>query len=104
MVIHNATFMVRRELESELVLWLKSETAGMSRGEGFNPRISAMREAGGVRNHEADAASVAFQMEFEDEKGALEWRSTAFDALAGKFIGRFGTNEAMVFTSLFEVV
>jgi len=104
MVIHNATFMVRRDLEGDLVLWLKGETAGLSYYTGKNPRISAMREAGGIRSHEADAASVAFQVEFPDEEEALRWRAEVFTPLAGRFTSRFGSEESMAFTSLFEVV
>lgn len=101
--------MVRKELESDLILWLKeeilklqtSETAGM--GEGDHPRVSAMREAGGVSHEHADAASVAFQVEFPSVNSAKIWGDRIFQKLAGAFDAKFGP-EGMVFTSLFEVV
>lgn len=103
MVIHNASFIVRKEDEPRLIEWLKEFTLGISRGEGTNPRISVMREAGGQRHDEADAASVAYQMEFPDEKSAKDWSLTQFERIASTFVSLFGT-EALVFTSLFEVI
>lgn len=100
--------MVRKELESDLILWLKSEIARMEgavagMGEGCNPRVSAMREAGGVSHEHADAASVAFQVEFPSEASARIWAERSFNPLAAAFDKRFGP-EGMAFTSLFEVV
>lgn len=108
MVIHNATFMVRKELENDLILWLKGEIARMEggkagMGEGCNPRVSAMREAGGVSHLHADAASIAFQVEFPSEASAKIWAERAFNPLVVAFDDKFGP-EGMVFTSLFEVV
>lgn len=108
MIIHNATFMVRKEMEAEVILWLKGEIAKMETGdnagmgEGFNPRVSAMREAGGVSHEHADAASVAFQVEFPSVSSAKIWSERSFEKLAADFDSKFGP-EGMVFTSLFEV-
>lgn len=103
MVIHNATFIVKREDEQKLIEWLKEFTLGVSPGLGTNPRISVMREAGGVRAHEGEAASVAYQMEFPDEKSAKAWNAEQFNRIADTFVSLFGA-DAMAFTSLFEVV
>ncbi len=109
MIIHNATFMVRREMEAEVILWLKGEIAKLEAGdkagmgEGTNPRVSAMREAGGVSHEHADAASVAFQVEFPSVAAAKLWGERSFERLASAFDSKFGP-EGMVFTSLFEVV
>lgn len=103
MVIHNASFIVRKEDESRLIEWLKEFINGISRGEGTTPRVSVMREAGGQRHDEADTASVAYQMEFPDEISAKDWSATQFDSLATTFVSLFGA-DAMVFTSLFEVI
>ncbi|MBD5237605.1 MAG: DUF4286 family protein [Bacteroidales bacterium] len=101
MTIHNATFMVRKEQEADVILWLKGEKIDLA--NGCNPRVSAMREAGGIRHDQADAASIAYQVEFPDEKSAKDWSNGPFSELANKFDGKFGP-EGMVFTSLFEVV
>lgn len=107
MVIFNSTFMVRKELESDVILWLKGEIIKLQGaggfGEGCNPRVSAMREAGGVSHEHADAASVAFQVEFPGISSAKEWEQSRFGTLAMEFDGKFGP-EGMVFTSFFEVV
>ena len=104
MIIHNATFMIEKEREADVILWLKKEiaTPGFTDG-GCNPRVSAMREAGGVNHKEAEAASIAYQVEFPDEKTARNWSMSAFNKLAEAFTNRFG-QQTMVFTSLFEVV
>lgn len=109
MIIHNATFMVRKEEENALILWLKQEIARMEiaseaeMGEGKNPRVSAMREAGGISHEHADAASVAFQMEFPSIESAKIWSERSFNPLAAAFDKEFGP-EGMAFTSLFEVI
>ncbi len=109
MIIHNATFMVRRDLEADLVGWLKEQLAAMQSegvarmGEGCNPRVSAMREAGGISHHHADAASVAFQIEFPDIPSAKIWSDRSFTPLAEAFTSRYG-EESMAFTSLFEIL
>ncbi|MDE6027302.1 MAG: DUF4286 family protein [Muribaculaceae bacterium] len=109
MIIHNATFMVRKEMEAEVILWLKGKIARMENdavagmGEGKNPRVSAMREAGGVSHEHADAASLSFQVEFPSAASAKIWGERSFQKLAADFDSKFGP-EGMVFTSLFEVV
>ncbi len=103
MIIFNSTFMVRKELEAEVILWLKGEIAKLELGEGCNPRVSAMREAGGVSHEHADAASIAFQVEFPSAEAAKSWSRASFEPLASAFDSVFGP-EGMVFTSLFEVV
>lgn len=109
MIIHNSTFMIRKEREGDVISWLKKELGIDSRntpdcktGGLVNPRISAMREAGGISHEHADAASVAFQSEFEDVPSALAWRERVFNPLAERFSSVFG-EESMVFCSLFEV-
>lgn len=103
MVIHNATFMVLPDKEGELILWLKGEIASMSLADGRAPRVSAMREAGGISHRQAEAASVAFQVEFDDIDRARTWGKEEFAALADAFSARFGA-DSMVFTSIFEIV
>lgn len=103
MIIHNATFIGRRELEKEILEWLKIHSHGIEDETGKNPRISVMREAGGVRAAETDTASIAYQIEFPDEETAKAWNISVFESLALKFTERFG-GDNMVFTSLFEVV
>lgn len=104
MIIHNATFMLRKELEEDVLLWLKGMMCAMDLGAGSNPRISAMREAGGVSHHHADAASIAFQVEFPSIEQAKEWAAGPFEELSERFTARYGGEESMVFTSLFEVI
>ena len=107
MIIHNATFMIDKRREAEGISWLKTAVASMEEkkqlGTGRYPRLSAMREAGGVSHEQAEAASIAFQVEFDNVDQARLWNRGAFSELADDFSVRFG-HDAMVFTSLFEVI
>lgn len=115
MVIHNASFMMEREKEKEFVSWLRREleSAGIigttdeygreSGGFSLRPRVSAMREAGGVDYREAEAQSVAFQVEFSTVGEAKEWNRDVFSTIAARFEEKFGP-QAMVFTSIFEEI
>ena len=113
MVIHNASFMMEREMEEKFVSWLRSEleAAGITGGKAgqesggcaLHPRISAMREAGGVDYREAEAQSVAFQVEFPTVGEAKAWNRDVFSTLAARFEEKFGP-QAMVFTSIFEEI
>lgn len=105
MVIHNATFMMEREKEAEFVDWLRGCVLGGGQFaeslRGRRVRMSAMREAGGVDYRQAEAQSVAFQVEFESIEDARKWSREALPSVAARFEERFGP-QAMVFTSVFE--
>lgn len=103
MVIHNASFMMKREREGEFVVWINSKLAQMDFRDwkASGPALSAMREAGGVDYCKAEAQTVAFQVEFPDVESARRWSRERFADLAAAFDEAFGP-DAMVFTSLFE--
>ena len=101
MVIHNASFMMEREREGEFVEWIRERLGAQVLGAGLRPALSAMREAGGIDYRDAEAQTVAFQMEFDDIESARRWGRECFADLAAAFEKDFGPN-AMVFTSLFE--
>lgn len=94
---------MEREREAEFVGWINSKLARMdySLWKASGAALSAMREAGGVDYREADAQTVAFQVEFADIEAARRWGRECFADLAAAFEEDFGPN-AMVFTSLFE--
>lgn len=109
MVIFNATFMIEESREQEFLDWLGMELpAKMPMGFGRNgwdyaPQVSAMREAGGVDYRQAEAQSIALQMRFEDIAAARLWGRGKFATLGARFEEKFGP-QAMVFTSIFEVI
>ena len=107
MVIHNATFMMEREREGEFIDWLRGLVAGEESFaeslRGRRVRLSAMREAGGVDYRQAEAQSVAFQVEFDSIEETREWSREALPSVAARFEERFGP-QAMVFTSVFEEI
>lgn len=101
MVIHNATFMAEHKDECSLIAWLRGRIKAM---EGLrSPRLSAMREAGGVDSSQAECVSISFQCEFTSEADALKWREERLAPTADDFMAEFGPN-AMIFTSIFEII
>lgn len=101
--------MIECHREQEFLDWLRgeiknSDVLGAVGGENpVNPRVSAMREAGGVDYRHAEAQSVAFQVEFPTLADARKWSAERFSTLAARFEEKFGP-QAMVFVSLFEEV
>ena len=100
--------MIEREREAEFVAWLRprvEELTGVAAdcvaGAPMRPRVSAMREAGGVDYRQAEAQSVAFQVEFDDIETARRWSREQFATVAADFEEKFGP-QAMVFVSIFE--
>lgn len=93
--------MIVKEREAEFVAWFREKVEML--GDMRNPRLSAMREAGGVDYRQAEAQSVAFQCEFDSLGKARLWSAGRFAELAALFEEKFGP-EAMVFTSLFEIL
>lgn len=96
--------MIRREREAEFLKWLRGRLSGVAEGlsEGTTGmRVSAMREAGGVDYREAEAQTVAFQVEFHTIEEARLWNARKFSTLAAEFEEAFGP-DAMVFVSMFE--
>lgn len=106
-MIHNATFMMEREREGEFIDWLRgcvAEEGSFAESlRGRRVRLSAMREAGGVDYRQAEAQSVAFQVEFDSIEEARKWSREALPSVAARFEERFGP-QAMVFTSVFEEI
>lgn len=95
--------MMERELEEKFIAWVRRELAETEIHAGRQARITAMREAGGVDYRQAEAQSVAYQVEFDSIDEARRWSSEKFSTLAARFEEAFGP-QAMVFTSIFEVV
>ena len=114
MVIYNCTFMMLREKEGEFLDWFRAGvgalTAPEAPGEGSrvgfepgNPRLSALVSAGGISRDEAEAHSVAFQVEFVDEAQAQRWADARLGRLCAAFAEKFGP-EAMTFSSIFSCI
>lgn len=104
MLIHNTTFMMLREREEEFLRWFRAELPALTGTDaGAAPRLSAMRTAGGVSHSEAEAQSVAFQMEFADRNRLDKWARNSLADVAARFEERFGP-DAVVFTSVFETL
>jgi len=105
MLIANTTFMMLHEREPEFLDWFRMQLPIITdaRWGGVNPRLSAMRQAGGIDHTQAEAQSVAFQMEFGRREDLDRWNKAPLANVAADFEEKFGP-EAMVFSSIFEIL
>lgn len=90
--------------EEEFLGWFGRAVSALGVLEGLSGSsacLTAMREAGGVDYRQAEAQTVAFQVEFESAEAARTWSRERFASLAAAFEEAFGP-QAMVFTSIFE--
>ena len=101
MYIHNVTFMILPGREKELLGWLSGRLDSIVVPPAVNPRVSTMREAGGVSCRDAEAQSVAFQLEFPTFDEARRWGAEVLPEVSGEFVRCFGP-DAMTFASIFE--
>lgn len=93
--------MIECEREEAFIRWFRTRLPQL--GKLTSPRLSAMREAGGIDYTHAEAQSVAFQCEFASVEEAMKWRNEIFSEVAADFMSQFSPN-AMVFTSIFEEI
>ena len=87
------------ELERPFLSWLEGELAGSP----VKPRVSVMREAGGVDYRHAEAQTVAVQWECPTLEAGRRWRDGGFSELAAKAESVFPA-QLMIFTSIFKVI
>lgn len=102
MYIHNATFMILHQRETEFLSWLRQRIPEISGKIRYmeSPRLSSLVEAGGVSRDMSDALSIAFQVGFESEEEARSYGDNILAELIVNFERIFGP-EAVVFTSIF---
>lgn len=93
--------MIDREHEREFTEWFRKVCVGLEPMRA--PRLTAMREAGGIDYTQADAQSMAFQCEFESREDARRWAAEKLAPVAAAFEEMFGP-QAMVFASMFETI
>mgnify|MGYP000776646298 CR=1 FL=1 len=110
MIIHNATFMVERQMGAEFLDWfapLAHKAAPVGRAH-----LSVLREAGNINKKggeeklhpvgtDGEPLSVAFQVEFESVEDMDKWIGSRFRPLAAAFERRY-VNAGMIFTSVSE--
>ena len=106
MVIHNASFIIEREREEAFVEWLRqivAERVSYAESGPCRPVLTAMREAGGVDYRQAEAQTVAWQVQFDCIESARAWSASTLAGIGAAFEEKFGPN-AMLFTSIFEIL
>lgn len=102
MYILNITFMMVPESEPRF-RELIAPTVSHCREDGLNPRLSRMREAGGVEAAADEALSIAFQIELPTIEEARRWHGILEASAVAEFIEAFAP-EAITFASIFETI
>lgn len=97
MLIQNVTFMVEPRNSGEFEAWIRHEL-----GDAMG-RLSVMREVGGAPASADEAASYAYQEEFDTIEAARERYETVIEPLTESFLRRFAPH-AIFFTSIFETI
>ena len=103
MYIFNASFMISRDKENAFLEWLRRRCVEYGDRMPSGMRISAMRESGGVDFRRSEVQTLACQWEFQRFVDDRRWSKTGFAEIASGFESEFGP-DAMVYTSIFEVV
>ena len=102
--IHNATFMVEKHEEDNLLQWLKPiAEAQYDNHDVMGGRISVLVEAGGSATADDEAQSIAFQLEFDSLQSLKEWESKVLPGIADEFEKKY-TGRGLLFCSVFREI
>lgn len=93
--------MIERDREEDFLAWFAANRP--ADGSGVNPRLSVMRMSGGVDYRQAEAQSIAYQLEFESRADAELWLASSLPDVAARFEERYAPN-ALIFNSIFESI
>lgn len=103
MYVHNTSFFILRSREEEFLKWFGGVRPELEADNGYNDRLSVLRETGGANDVEAEAQTLAFQLEFADIDMLHDWVTKKMEPVIADFEKSFGP-EAAVFTSVFEIL
>lgn len=107
MYIYNTTFMVEQSEKEEFLSWMRSHALAALVNDQLpsrSPRLTLVAEVPGDPEFAAQAASFAFQVEFETIEEAGKWAEIALAPVAGEFTSKFGPERGLLFSTILEVV
>ncbi len=104
MIIYNTTFMLERSLCGDFLQWLREEAMPLLLKDNVasRPRLTTLVEVPGDPAFNEHALSYALQLEFADLDAAHHWADDALMPVIGRYTQRFGTEKAVVFTTILE--
>lgn len=107
MYIYNTTFMIERSESDNFLAWMRLEALPSLVGEDSPakaPRLTCVAEVPGDSEFAAQAASFAFQTEFDTLEEARGWASTRLADAVGRFKAQFGDDRALTFATILEEI
>lgn len=107
MFIYNATFMVEQSEKENFLVWMRSEALPELVNETLparEPRLTIVAEVPGDPEFADQAASFAFQVEFDSLADAKNWADTALMVVAGNFTAKFGKERGLMFATILEAL
>ncbi|MDE6559027.1 MAG: DUF4286 family protein, partial [Muribaculaceae bacterium] len=87
--------------------WMRGEALPELVNESLparEPRLTLLAEVPGDPDFASQAASFAFQVEFDSQADAEKWAETALQPVAGRFTEKFGTERAVIFTTILRKI
>ena len=105
MYIYNSTFIVPPGEKEVFLDWMRSTALPALVNESLParaPRLTLLADVPGDPGFASQAASFAFQVEFDTLADAGKWAETALQPVAGLFTGKFGTEHAVIFTTILQ--
>lgn len=107
MYIYNTTFMVEQSEKENFLTWMRSHALPALVNDSLPamaPRLTLVAEVPGDPEFAAQAASFAFQVEFNSIEDAKKWAETALMPVGGQFTSKFGPEHGLMFATILEVV
>lgn len=107
MYIYNVTFMVDNQEKTNFLQWMRSEALPMmvnDQSPAGSPRLTLVADVPGDPEFAAQAASFAFQTEFQNLEDAKRWAETFLMPVGGNFSAKFGPDRGMMFSTILEVI
>ncbi len=107
MYIYNTTFMVDHAEKERFLGWMRSNALPALVNDTLparEPRLTLVAEVPGDPEFAAQAASFAFQVEFDSMEDAAKWAETALAPVGGEFTATFGPERGLMFATILEVI
>ncbi len=107
MFIYNITFLVENNNEAEFLTWMRNHallTLINPESPARSPRLTKVAQVPGDPEFAAQAASFAFQVEFDSMEDAAKWAETALAPVGGEFTATFGPERGLMFATILEVI
>lgn len=99
--------MVDHSEKGRFLEWMRGKALPALVNDGLparEPRLTLVAEVPGDPEFAAQAASFAFQVEFESLDEARGWADTALAPAGAEFTALFGSERGLMFATILEII